>query len=141
MKKSLIILLSLLSFGCVKSEMPLTNSEGILRGLKELKSQPKFGPSNETLYPGAPNEIIRVRAETAINALIDSFIQAKAEDLSKSYVLEKFAISSGPFHKMDSEEMDRALTYMEEIMDIYGIESSDGMLNKIRYGFNPAGQH
>jgi len=37
---------------------------------------------------------------------------------------------------MDSEEKDRALSYMEEIMDIYGIESSDGRLNKLRYGFD-----
>ncbi|ELJ8549638.1 DUF4844 domain-containing protein [Vibrio cholerae] len=37
--------------------------------------------------------------------------------------------------------MDRSLSYMEEIMDIYGIESSGGRLNTWRYGFDPADSH
>ena len=40
--------------------------------------------------------------------------------------------------EMDSEEMDRGLAYMEEIMDIYGIKSSGGRLNEWRYGFDPS---
>ena len=34
--------------------------------------------------------------------------------------------------------MDRGLSYMEEIMDIYKIESSEGRLNEWRYGFEPS---
>lgn len=37
--------------------------------------------------------------------------------------------------------MDRGLTYMEELMDIYGIESFDGRLNIWRYGFDPNDPH
>ncbi len=34
-------------------------------------------------------------------------------------------------------EQDRVLLYFEQIMDIAGIQSSDGMLNDWRYGFDP----
>jgi hypothetical protein len=36
----------------------------------------------------------------------------------------------------DSEERDRILSYLEEIMEILGIESSHGLLNEWRYGFD-----
>ena len=39
--------------------------------------------------------------------------------------------------KFHEEECDRLLHYMEEIMDITSITSSDGLLNEWRYGFDP----
>ncbi|MGP4846274.1 DUF4844 domain-containing protein [Marinobacter sp. 1Y8] len=38
---------------------------------------------------------------------------------------------------MDSEEMDHAFSYMEDLMVVYGIQSSCGRLNQWRYGFDP----
>jgi hypothetical protein len=37
----------------------------------------------------------------------------------------------------DSEEQDQTAHYVEQILEILGIESSDGLLNSWRYGFDP----
>jgi hypothetical protein len=41
------------------------------------------------------------------------------------------------FELVDSEERDRFLDYLNELMSIFSIESSDGLLNTWRYGFDP----
>lgn len=37
----------------------------------------------------------------------------------------------------DSEDKEPALTYVEELMEICGVDSSDGLLNEWLYGFDP----
>jgi hypothetical protein len=53
-------------------------------------------------------------------------------------VLSQFKLTIGQFGSFDSEDIDRAARYMERIMDILGIESTDGLLNEWRYGIEPA---
>ncbi|NOU62328.1 DUF4844 domain-containing protein, partial [Marinifilum caeruleilacunae] len=36
------------------------------------------------------------------------------------------------------EDRERICCYFEELMDIVGLESSDGQLNDFMYGFNPS---
>jgi hypothetical protein len=38
---------------------------------------------------------------------------------------------------LDSEDRDQLCFCIEELMDIVGLESSGGLLNDWRYGFNP----
>jgi hypothetical protein len=57
---------------------------------------------------------------------------------TKQYVLEEFRTTLTAFPQEDSRDCDRLLHYMEQIMDIIGIESSDGLLNEWRYGFDPS---
>ena len=38
---------------------------------------------------------------------------------------------------LDTEDRERVCAYFEELMDIVGLESSGGQLNKFMYGFDP----
>ena len=41
------------------------------------------------------------------------------------------------YMELDTEDRERVCTYFEELMDIVGLESSSGQLNKFMYGFDP----
>jgi hypothetical protein len=56
----------------------------------------------------------------------------------KAVALAEFQKALAGFEHSDSEERDRACTYIEQIMDILDIESSDGLLSTWRYGFDPS---
>ena len=38
---------------------------------------------------------------------------------------------------LDTEDRERVCHYFEELMDIVGLQSSDGLLNNFMYGFDP----
>ena len=112
-------------------------TEDTLAGLRELRGESKFHEDPASFYPGAPDETIRARCETRMNDLLDRLIAGIHEDPTNGYVLEEFRSSLALFDQEDSEERDRTLLYLERIMDIVGVESSDGLLNRWRYGFDP----
>lgn len=91
----------------------------------------------EADYPGATNEPDRLRYEAEVNELARSLGALSPSDQTKAVVLDKFKPTMAKFELVDSEEQDRFLRYLEELMDIFGIESSDGLLSKWRYGFDP----
>jgi hypothetical protein len=99
--------------------------------------QKKFTDDSTLFYPGAPDESARVAAEEIINAALTKLIESPDNKLSEKEFWLILEVAARLLDVMDSEEMERGLTYMEEIMDIYKIESSDGRLNKWRYGFEP----
>jgi hypothetical protein len=110
-------------------------ADGIAR-LEHLRSRPKFGPDPILMYPGAPSEEVRVRCETALNRLVDEIIRGLPSNPSESFVRERFRALLSRVEGEDSEERDRVLSYLEEIMEILGIESSRGLFNEWRYGFD-----
>jgi hypothetical protein len=107
----------------------------ILQRLSALRSEAKF--NEENLYPGAPTEEIRMNAEQAVNALLDRLSAGLPESPRKSYVLSEFLKMLKAFDDEDTEEREQACTYCERVMNILGIESSDGTLNTWLYGFDP----
>ena len=115
----------------------LSINEATLQRLRHLRAEPKFHEDVPTLYPGAPNDEVRSRCERQLNALIDRLTAGLPTHAVKQYVLGEFRTTLTAFESEDSEECDRLLHYMEEIMDITGIASSDGLLNEWRYGFDP----
>jgi len=138
MKIIQIAVLLLISSICLaEGDMSVVNNSKSISALKELLAKEKFYIDNSTQYPGAPSEEIRLLSQQVIDAIITALIEMPKEGLSKVQfwgLLEQGAMF---YQRLDSEEMDRGLTYMENIMDIYGIESSDGRLNIWRYGFDP----
>jgi hypothetical protein len=123
-------------FSCASNEEKhLTTQE--LSTLAAFRAEPKFGSQPELGYFGAPNEEVRTRCEAAINQLLDELIAGWDANPTKAFVLAQFERTLEKFNLEDSEEQDQALSYLERIMDILGIESSDGLLNTWRYGFNP----
>ena len=90
------------------------------------------------LYPGAPTEEVRAECEGRLNDLVDRLLRMLEADPRKAVALEEFRKVLPYFEMHDSEERDRVCSYLEQIMDILGIDSSDGLVNIWRYGFDPA---
>jgi hypothetical protein len=116
----------------------LSNGSEVKEALRELKSQKKFLANLALFYPGAPDELIRIEAENVINSALVKLIESPSDSFTENEFWLTLKVAAKQLAKMDSEEMDRGLSYMEEIMDIYKIESSDGKLNEWRYGFEPS---
>lgn len=100
-----------------------------------LRNEKKFVA--EDFYPGAPSEALRLDAENQVNLLIDRLITGLRTDASKRLVMFEFKHALERFSQTDTEERERFCAYLERIMDITGIESSDGLLNSWLYGFDP----
>ena len=140
MKLLRILLAFLLIQGCneMESSKMLSNGSEVKEALLELKSQKKFLENLTLFYPGAPDELIRIEAENVINSALVKLIESPSDSFTENDFWLTLKVAAKQLSKMDSEEMDRGLTYMEEIMDIYKIESSNGRLNEWRYGFEPS---
>jgi hypothetical protein len=106
----------------------------VLSDLREFRMEPKFADGG--IYH-APSEAFRIAAAAHLNQLLDRLVAAIAAHPTKAFVLSEFRRTLTEFDSSDSEERDRLLVYLERIMDIVGIESSDGLLNYWRYGFDP----
>ena len=104
--------------------------------LVALRATKKF--TADFFYPGAPTEALRVDAENKVNALLDRLLASLKPDSRKSFVLDEFKAALARFTQTDTEERERFCSYLEQTMDITGIESSDGLLNSWMYGFDPA---
>ena len=115
----------------------LPKENGVLIALEALKETPKFREDLSQFYPGAPNEEIRAEAEQILNAALSDLMAVSDKDTSEKEFWGILESAARKLALMDSEEMDRGLAYMESIMDIYNIESSEGRLNRWRYGFDP----
>ena len=103
--------------------------------LQSLRARVKFDPQG--LYQ-APSDAVRERSAAQIDALLDRLLVGLSQHPTKAFVLGEFKSTLTEFESADSEEQDRACTYLENIMDILGIESSDGLLSQWRYGFDPS---
>ena len=116
-------------------DQPLIVSPTVLDQLAALRSAPKFQVAE--LYPGAPTEEIRKSAELSVNKMLDRLRSGLSHSPQKSYVLSEFLEMLKAFEGEDTEERERACTYCEDVVDLLGIESSDGVLNTWLYGFDP----
>lgn len=138
MKTLLLLFTSLLFIGCgTDGARMLPDEPEIISALITLKEKKKFVKDMALFYSGAPDEITRTKAEKIINGALNELIAASEKGVSEEKFWAILESAARHLSKMDSEENDRGLTYMEEIMDIYEIKSSGGRLNDWRYGFNP----
>jgi len=118
-----------------KNALELTDNT--ISELRDFLAQEKFIEDSALMYPGAPSEPVRASAELIINDLVSRLMVGAPVNPTKAYVLGQFELSLSQLENFDSEERDRALSYLEKIMEILSIESSDGLLNNWRYGFEP----
>ena len=124
--------------GCTSNEQALLPyGIDVKLALEKMKQDKKFTENVALGYPGAPSELSRLKAQQVIDdALTQLILKSESAITEKQFwlILEQAAKQLG---QMDSEEMEQGLSYMEDIMDIYQIQSSDGRLSKWRYGFDP----
>lgn len=105
--------------------------------LERFAAEPKFLSDATGFYTGIPTEVDRQAAEVAVNDLASRLAHGIAARPTKAFVLDEIANTLPAFEGLDSEDKDRALEYVEQVMDTVGLESSDGLLNRWRYGFDP----
>jgi len=102
--------------------------------LNNLLLAPKFKENMEYFYPGAINEASREIMELQLNALVKNLINGLKKNPKQSFVLSNFKTTLYSVSEYDSEDRDMFLNYMEQIMGILKISSSNELFNVWRYG-------
>lgn len=115
------------------AELSITASQ--IDKLKKLRAAPKFLIDEKLFYFGAPNEEIRKALEFGLNETLDVLMERIQLNPKKSEVLSIYKQVLPHLENLDTDEKDRMLRYLNEVMQILEIESSNELLNVWRYGF------
>ena len=105
------------------------------QALRAFIARRKFEPT--VFNPVQRSEAERLGLQVVIDALGDRLVPLADRPPDKPRVLAEFRRSMAEIDPGESEDKEQAAGYMEELMDILGIESSDGLLNAWVYGFDP----
>ena len=116
------------------ADQKLEVSADTIGSLSELRAEAKYIDMPGTIYNGMRPESSRLLAEEQLNRLIDRLRDGLSSKPSKKFVLTEFAKTTAEFEPIDTEDRERLLRYLKEIMDMLGIASSDGMLSRWMYG-------
>ena len=113
-----------------------------MQKFEDFKSKEKFIPDTTFHYPGIADLALRPTLTEKINLAADDFQKiAKNGNATDKDYQDKIEIGLKRFSKiyinLDTEDGERVCHYFEELMDIVGLESSGGHLNKFMYGFDP----
>ncbi|PRX12568.1 DUF4844 domain-containing protein [Nonlabens ulvanivorans] len=106
----------------------------------EFIAKKKFVAENH--YPGIADEQMQPVFTEKINQIASDFktVAESKKPTDKKYQ-EKIRIGLSNFVdvylELDTEDRERVCSYIEELMDIVELESSNGLLNKFMYGFDP----
>nr|WP_299212681.1 DUF4844 domain-containing protein [uncultured Aquimarina sp.] len=125
---------------CGQNATEMKTPENAKEKFAEFITKKKF--VEENYYPGIADEKMRPVFTEKINQVASDFQNVAESDTptDKKYQ-EKIRIGlsrfSDVYMELDTEDRERVCTYFEELMDIIGLESSNGQLNKFMYGFDP----
>jgi len=116
--------------------------ENAMTKFEEFKNKEKFLKDDKLFYPGISDEKLKPILTEKINLSANDFkeLAKKGTSTDKEYQdaikkgLDRFAEI---YPDLDTEDRERVCGYYEELMDIVGLESSDGQLNNFMYGFDP----
>lgn len=114
----------------------LTITPAVLDQLRSFRARSKFGPDDSRFpgYVGYLPETDRADAERELNAVVDALIAGLPGQPAGALVLNCFAKGLLWFASSDTEDRERCCDYLVEVMDIVGLESSEGLLNRFMYG-------
>ena len=139
--ENIIIGLTLLLFtACGQGQ--IKTPENAITKFEEFKNKEKLLQDDQLFYPGISDQSLKPVLTEKINLAADDFkkLAEKGNSTDKDYqntiknALERF---SDLYLQLDTEDRERVCGYFEELMDIVGLESSDGHLNNFMYGFDP----
>ncbi|MFB9079610.1 DUF4844 domain-containing protein [Flavobacterium procerum] len=133
----LLTIISFSSCGQGKIKTPLN----AMNQFEKFKLKEKFIPEPTLFYPGIGDEKLKPIVTEKINLAADDFIKAaelqnpSAEDYHNAIKkgLDRF---KSIYLELDTENRERICSYFEELMDIVGLESSNGLLNDFMYDFD-----
>ena len=133
---TLFLTLSIFGQNATKMKTPENANEKFL----EFIAKKKFYAENHS--PNISDEKLRPILTKKINEVATDFKRiSESENPSDKKYLEAIRIGLLKFPEIDlgydSEDRERILLYFQEIMDIVGLKSSKGQLNKFYYGFDP----
>lgn len=117
-------------------------SEKTMTKFEAFKNKEKFLQDDKLFYPGLSDPSLRPVLTEKINLVADDFkkLAEKGAATDEAYQnaiqigLDRFA---DLYVQLDTEDRERVCSYMEELMDIVGLESSAGHLNNFMFGFDP----
>lgn len=101
----------------------LNIDDHVIESLTAFRKKPKL-----VNLPGVDPTIERERISNVVNELIDSLLSGVKSNPSKLWVLSTFQSYLVKIEQEDTEGREHFGIEAEEIMDILGIESSDGLL-------------
>lgn len=125
---------------CEQTKM--TTTIDAMPKFENFKNKEKFLPDNTIFYPGIGDEKLKPILTEKINLAADDFKKI-AESNNPTVENYQNAIKnglnrfSGIYLELDTENRERICAYFEELMDIVGLESSEGQLNDFMYDFDP----
>ncbi len=91
-----------------------------LAAIRQLCAEKKF--VEQSLYPGAPDEDIRLRCEAIVNRFLDEFVVLLTRDASKEELLSCAKAMLDSFAEEDTEEREQADFYVGETMRTIGLD-------------------
>ena len=124
---------------CGQNATEMKTPENANEKFAEFITKKKF--VEENFYPGIADEKMRPVFTEKINQIASDFktVAESKKPTDKNYQ-EKIGIGLSRFAdiylELDTEDRERVCTYIEELMDIVELESSNGQLNKFMYGFD-----
>jgi hypothetical protein len=116
------------------ADQRLDVSRHAIAELSELRVRTKYVELPGTIYNGMRPGSRRLLAEEQLNRLVDRLKDGLRSKPSKKFVMAEFARTMAEFESADTEDREQLLRYLQQIMDILGIDSSDGLLNRWMYG-------
>ena len=115
--------------------------EQTMTKFEAFKNKEKFLQDDKLFYPGLSDPSLRPVLTEKINLVADDFkkLAEKGAATDEEYQ-NAIQIGLGRFAdlyvQLDTEDRERVCSYMEELMDIVGLESSGGHLNNFMFGFD-----
>jgi len=142
MKRTLYIFIGLtILFLTACGQGKIKTSVDTMDKFEKLKEKEKFVEDSTIFYPGIADATMRPVLTAKINLAADDFkALAETGKATDKEFQEKIKIGllrfADIYINIDTEDRERVCLYFEELMDIVGLENSNGQLNEFNYGFN-----
>lgn len=105
-------------------DAPLFIVPRVLNGLRAFRAAPRLAH-----LPGVDTTEERARLGVLLNALVDRLLDGVAAHPTKFWVMKQFQKTLVAVADEDTEAREHVGLALEELMDILGIESADGLLS------------
>ena len=114
----------------------------MLTKIEEFKKKEKFQSDKSIFYPGISNEKLKPIVTDKINLAANDFEKIlksgnATNDEFQNAIKTGLNRFSDIYLELDTENRERVCGYFQELMDIVGLESSEGQLNNFMYDFDP----
>tara|TARA_B100001079_G_scaffold5762_1_gene4884 strand:- start:79 stop:558 length:480 start_codon:yes stop_codon:yes gene_type:complete len=136
---ALFLSLAVCAQNVTEMKTPKEASKKIIEFLEKKKFVQQANPN---FYPGIADEKMRPILVKKINLIATDFLNvAESKNPTDIKYQKKIEVGLSRFTEvymeLDTEDREKICNYIEELMDIVHLESSNGQLNKFMYGFDP----